>query len=478
MLKKIIKIFWFRYHSISKKITQYYYNRQMHHHFIHSSKIKGPIKFDIVVPLFNTKENYFCQMIDSVLNQSYQNWKLILVDASDHFDLSKLIMRKYDADPRITYLKLDNNLGIAGNTNAAFSKVTGDYCVLLDHDDFLELTALNEVYELIKTNKTIDLIYTDEDKYDDRAKKYFDPYYKSEPDLYKLRNNNYVCHMLVMSQSLLKIVSGENSQYDGAQDHDLILRCFENAKNIQHISSILYHWRVHEGSTSARPDSKTYAYEAGVKAISDHLERCHIYASVNQMSYPGYYEVIYQQQECPDILIHSVSDKNDFKSFQSIMKRQAGNVYFMYENGEIRDERNEEINNNSLLNAEFLCIINAKYLKLSNCCIEKLVGACSQEQVASVSGLVVGRFGVVKSFGPIKTHYDSEILPFGNNIVTQVVLLLNLNMCCIKTKRIKNINILIESINRKKWILNRKELNILSDLIMLCNPLCKGYFKY
>ena len=71
-------------------------------------------------------------------------------------------------------------------------------------------------------------------------------------------------------------VGGEDGEYNGAQDYDLILKCTERAKGIAHIPRILYHWRVHKASTADNPASKMYAFDAGKRAIED-LSLIHIY---------------------------------------------------------------------------------------------------------------------------------------------------------------------------------------------------------
>lgn len=249
-------------------------------------------KVSIVVPLYNTPMKFYRQMIDCVMAQQYVNWQLCLADgSSDGVDRQSCLPQ----DERIRYTRLTENLGISGNTNAAISLADGEWIALMDHDDIIEPSALAEMMErAIRTGA--DMIYSDEDKVSLDLKHYYEPHFKSDynPDL--LRSNNYICHLLLFKRSLLLQVGGFRSEFDGAQDYDFILRLCETAENIQHLPRMLYHWRMHPLSTAENPDSKTYAFEAGRRAIEEHLKRVGIQGSVERTQRPGYYRVRYGLQ--------------------------------------------------------------------------------------------------------------------------------------------------------------------------------------
>lgn len=249
---------------------------------------ENAIKFSILVPMYETKPEFAREMIDSVLAQTYKNWELILADASKT-DLVKDVVsgadgsassmgNVYASDSRIRYVRIAENKGISENTNVALKYAVGDYIGLLDHDDLLTPDALYEMALAIKTagesGKTVAFAYSDEDKCDAEAKRYYEPHVKSgfNPDL--LFSNNYICHFLVMKAELMK-KTGFRKEYDGAQDFDLVLRAFlhkEPTDEILHVNKVLYHWRCHESSTAANPQSKLYAYEAGKRAVESALE--------------------------------------------------------------------------------------------------------------------------------------------------------------------------------------------------------------
>lgn len=239
-------------------------------------------KFSVVVPVFNTPPNYLQKMIQSVLQQTYSNFELCIADGSDS-ELTRTIIKYYASmDSRIKYQRIRENKGIAENTNAALALATGDFLCMLDHDDILSTTALQEIYHCI-SNSDPDVVYTDEDKTDEYGLNYFAPVKKPDFDISLLEKYNYVTHLLTIRRSFFeeKIVK-LNPVYDGAQDYDLILRCAEQTQQIQHISKVLYHWRVFENSTAKGTSaSKNYAVEAGKKALEAHLKRLGLEATVS-----------------------------------------------------------------------------------------------------------------------------------------------------------------------------------------------------
>ena len=266
-------------------------------------------KFSILVPAYNTDTVFLREMIMSVVRQTYREWELCIVDASDSDNVCREVDRiKEEADKdisdRIRIKKLGSNKGISANLNDALVMATGDYVAFLDHDDILAPDALYEVMNALESGMERDgniyknrykLIYTDEDKINSAGTRYFDPHIKPDFDIDFLRSNNYICHFLVVKTSVAVKASGFRSEYNGAQDHDFILRCTEiiDPYEIYHIPKVLYHWRSSLSSTAENPDSKLYAYEAGKRAVADHLNRLNISAEVLNTAHLGFYRVKY-----------------------------------------------------------------------------------------------------------------------------------------------------------------------------------------
>ena len=238
------------------------------------TKFDRRIRFSILVPLYNTPEKFLREMIDSVTAQTYPDWELCLADGSDdEHGYVGSVVRSY-ADERIRYGKLSENLGISGNTNKCFEMATGDYIGLFDHDDILHPTALYEYMKVI-CSEDADYIYCDETTFsgssiDHMITLHFKPDFA--PD--NLRANNYICHFSVFSKELVEKCGTFRPEFDGSQDHDMILRLTQAAKHITHIPKILYYWRSHAGSVASDINAKTYAIDAAKGAVAAHLTAC------------------------------------------------------------------------------------------------------------------------------------------------------------------------------------------------------------
>lgn len=233
------------------------------------------VTFSILVPLYNTPERFLREMIESVTAQTYGKWELCLADGSDdaHDFVGRICQEYRQKDSRIKYQKLAKNEGISGNTNECYKMATGNYIALFDHDDLLHPCVLFAYMQAI-CEKDADYIYCDEATFKGNSINHmitlhFKPDFA--PD--NLLANNYICHFSVFSRELLE--SGElfRSQFDGSQDHDMILRLTAKAKHIVHVPRILYYWRSHKGSVASSIDAKTYAIDAAKGAVADHLAR-------------------------------------------------------------------------------------------------------------------------------------------------------------------------------------------------------------
>lgn len=239
------------------------------------------VKVSILVPLYNTPEEFLTAMLDSVLYQTYGNWELCLADGSDetHAYVGKICMEYAASDKaragkwnnRIVYKKLESNEGISGNTNRCFAMATGEYIGLFDHDDILHPSVLYEYVKVIN-EQGADYIYCDETTFkNEDINKMLTMHFKPDYAIDNLRANNYICHFSVFSRNLLEGGELFRSKYDGSQDHDMILRLTDRAKNVVHVPKLLYYWRSHAGSVASGIQAKTYAIDAAKGAVSEHL---------------------------------------------------------------------------------------------------------------------------------------------------------------------------------------------------------------
>lgn len=283
-----------------------------------------PVKISIAVPVYCTPEKYLRAMIESVQKQTYGNWELCLVDASPvsasgETALTSAVREYQSTDSRIRYQILEENQGIAENTNEALAMARGEFVGLLDHDDLLEPNALYEIALKISSDPRVDVIYTDEDKMNSKGTKFLTPNMKPDfnPDL--LCSNNYICHFFVVRKSLADRAGGFRREFDGAQDYDFIFRCTEKADRIAHVPKVLYHWRTSESSTSDNPESKIYAFHAGKRAIEAHLERIGRRGTVEETEDLGYYRVRYPLEETPMVSI-LIPNKDQAETLKKCLK--------------------------------------------------------------------------------------------------------------------------------------------------------------
>ncbi len=235
-----------------------------------AKKILYSIKFSIIMPVYNVEIKWLDKALESIKAQTYKNWEVCIADDAST-DLSVQEYLKNIDDKRMKIKFLEENLGISGASNEAASMATGDYLLLMDNDDELHRDALYDFFKDIMKTKA-DIIYSDMDMIDVDGN-HSSPLYKPDwsPDL--MLSQMYLGHLVGFKRELFKLCKGFQTEFDGAQDYDLILRMCEFAKYISHVPKVLYSWRTLPTSTAANADSKPYAQIAGQKAIQAHLDR-------------------------------------------------------------------------------------------------------------------------------------------------------------------------------------------------------------
>ena len=251
-------------------------------------------KVSIVMPVYNVEEQWLRACVESVRNQYYENWELCIADDNSSEAHIKPLLEEFKMlDSRIKVVYREENGHISEASNSALAIATGEFVGLLDNDDTLADFALYEVVKLLNEHPEADLIYSDEDKLSEDNKR-SQPFFKTDwaPDI--LLATNYICHFGVYRKNIIDEIGGFRKGYEGAQDYDLVLRFTEKTDQIFHIQKILYHWRMISNSTAVNPDSKGYAFEAGLKSLEDALERRGIKGTVSHGAFPGVYNIEYE----------------------------------------------------------------------------------------------------------------------------------------------------------------------------------------
>ena len=411
---------------------------------VRQSKVRWhePVTFSIIVPVFRTPEKYLREMIESVQAQTYPYWQLCIVNADPADVQVAAVLAEFTAgDSRICVKDIAVNEGIAGNTNQGIEMASGDFICFLDHDDLLSPAVLFKVAEYLRDHADCDMVYTDEDKVDETGQVHSAPNLKPDfnPDL--LRSNNYICHFLAVKKSLVDQTGPLRSGFDGAQDYDFVLRLSERAVHIGHVPEILYHWRTHAQSTADNPLSKEYAYEAGRRAIQEHLERCRVAGQAESLKSLGFYRVKYpvREKELVSIIIPnkdhadllekcltSLKEKTSYDHYEVIIvenNSEEEETFRLYRQLEERHEvrvvtwKGQGFNYSALNNfgaqaakGSYLICLNNDITVISPDWIQEMLGVCQREEVGVVgarlyypdetyqhAGIIMGIGGVAGS---------------------------------------------------------------------------------
>lgn len=260
-------------------------------------------RFSIVTPVFNPPSEAFEECIQSVFSQTFDDWEWCLVDdCSTKPWVRQRLLQLQAHDTRVRVYFRQTNGGIVAASNDALSLAEGDFVALLDNDDALHPSALAKVSEVILANRSVDYVYTDEDKIDESGRHY-DIFLKPDWSPQRFLAQNYCSHLSVIRRSLVNAVGRFRSGFDGSQDYDLFLRIIERARLIVHIPEVLYHWRAVEGSTARANDEKPYAFIAAMRAVCEALTRRSIVATVSKAGPYPFQNVMRQLTAYPKISI-------------------------------------------------------------------------------------------------------------------------------------------------------------------------------
>ncbi|MCM1086700.1 MAG: glycosyltransferase family 2 protein [Muribaculaceae bacterium] len=431
------------------------------------------VKISILVPLYNTPKNFLIQAIDSVLAQTYENWELCLADGSDgEHTYVEQVCRSYvekdavylEAHPalrelvgekgRILYRKLEKNGGISENTNQCLAMATGEYIGLFDHDDILHPAVLFEYMKAI-CDEGADYVYCDETTFhggsvDSMITLHFKPDFAVD----NLRANNYICHFSVFDRKLLEGTQLFRSQFDGSQDHDMILRLTAEAKKVVHVPKLLYYWRSHKGSVASDINAKSYAIDAAKGAVADHLrsQGFENFEISSTKAFETIFRIRYGLQGNPKISIvipnkdhygdlkrcvTSILEKSSYDNYEIIIVENnsvSGEIFRYYEelgkNGLIRivtyegDFNYSRINNLGVSKAtgDYVILLNNDTEVITLNWMEELLMYAQREDVGAVGAKLyygdrtIQHAGVVIGLGAHRTAGHTHYRVSSNNL--------------------------------------------------------------
>lgn len=447
LIKNVIVLMWNRHHfiippkywkkyfnSFLKRVSmrREYYNPFMvseYNAWLNSKNVKdcehlnkNPL-ISFIIPVYNIEPEYLSDCLDSILNQSYQNFEICLADDhSTNKDTINVLKKYEEKDSRIKVVYRKENGHISKATNSALEIANGDYIALMDDDDVLSSDALYKVALVINENNA-DFIYSDEDKLD-MSGNLCEPHFKSDFAEHSLYGGNYICHFTIIKKELFDKIGGFREEYVGAQDFDLFLRATEQAKKIYHIPEILYHWRKVPGSTADTIGNKTYAIENGKKAVEASLKRKGKNAYVTVPIKSTHYVVHYNVEGNPLVSIIMIDcNKNSIKN--NLNEFYKNNSYKKFEIIVDFDSFNNNYNNvifkkdniNNLIKmarGEFILIVSGK-IKLNDLnIIEEMIGYASQDEIGVVGPKIYNYGKLIKSAGLILSNKNIYIDAFNN----------------------------------------------------------------
>ena len=472
--------------------------------------------FSFIIPTYNVSRNYLTECLDSLLNQTYDNFEICIAD--DHSTLEETIdtLKEYEKkDKRIKVTYRTENGMISKASNSAIKLAKGEFIVLVDNDDVLELDALYYLAKALNDNKDLDLIYTDEDKMDFKGK-LMEPHFKADYSPDTLMSVNYICHLTCIRKSIVDKLGGFRSEYDGSQDYDLFLRVLDNTNKVYHVDKVLYHWRQTPTSTAGYLGNKSYAYIAGKKALEDTLKRRKIKGEVLENPRVSTYLVKYANEfELVSIIIpmkdksdmtrrclDSIYSKSTYKNFEIILvdnnstEQATFNMIKEYEKKypNFKSIRLECPFNYSYINNEAVKVAKGKYLLflnndtevMSTDFIEYMLGYARQDHVGCVGikllypDKLVQHAGVVLGYGGFAGHiyvansyndnglFGRLVMPYNYTAVTAACLMINKDKFNSVKGFDENLTVALNDVDLNLKILEKGYYNVcLSNVEML-----------
>lgn len=422
----------------------------------------GPT-ISIVLPVRDPPLAWLRRCLDSVLAQSWPHWQLCIADDASRSAAVRRLLRDYaERDPRIVLRLRENHGHICEASNSAIELATGSHIGFLDHDDELAPQALAELARAIAEHPRARLFYTDEDKIDETGRR-FEPNFKPawNPDL--LRTQNYICHFVAVEAALVRELGGLRAGFEGAQDHDLLLRCAERLDDAQivHIPRVLYHWRVLPESTALSGGAKPYALEAGRRAVEEHYSRTGVRARV-EVTEHGYYRSVRSLRERPlASLIVPTRDRAGLlrTCVESVLQRTAYRPLelLVVDNGSSEPEalrylgelrRREHVrvlewphpfNFSAIVNhaaaqarGEVLCLLNNDTEVIASDWLDELVSHALRPEVGAVGGMLyypgdtIQHAGVILGIGGVAGHAHGHLRRGSNGYLGRAGVVQNL----------------------------------------------------
>lgn len=434
--------------------------------------LKYKPSFSFIIPTYNVSKNLLSECLDSLLNQSYDNFEICIAD--DHSTLDETIqtLKEYEKNPKVKVVYRKENGMISKASNSAIKLANNEFIVLVDNDDVIVKDALYHLALVLNKNKDLDMIYSDEDKLDFKGR-VMEPHFKPDYSPDTFMGVNYICHLTCLRKSIVDEIGGFRSEFDGSQDYDLFLRFTEKTDKIYHIEKILYHWRQTKSSTAGYLGNKSYAYTAGKRALEDSLKRRGIKGEILDNPKVSTYLTKYgNENELVSIIvpikdkanitrrcIDSIYEKSTYRNFEIIlvdnnseeketfeMIKEYENKYDNFKSIRLECEFNYSYINNEAVKAskgEYILFLNNDTEVMTEDFLEWMLGYSRQKHVGCVGikllypDKLVQHAGVVLGYGGLAGHiyvtasyqdnglFGRLVMPYNYSAVTAACLMIN-----------------------------------------------------
>ena len=376
-------------------------------------------KISVILPTYNTPLYYLDRCIRSVVRQTYPFWELCIADdASSDPRVSPELKSWAARDRRIQVTFCEKQGGISAASNSALGHASGEFVVLLDHDDELHPSAFDEIAKRLASVPDADLIYSDEDKIDDRGHR-MEPVFKPNFDADVLASYDYIGHLVCIRKTRVIEVGGFRSELDGAQDWDLLLRVTEAwPTRIEHVPLPLYHWRMHSGSTAQSLDAKPYVFDAWTRVLNGHVQRQNIRAEVEPGLFLGSMRLRRRVGQGTRVaVVYRASDGlNQERAIRRIPLPRETSFYELFlstiRTAGLACAEQPPLLTMEDFHADVLVFLNCSLEKVNHGFIEELVTQALRDDCGVVSGVVANREGLVVSCGLALSQSGEWVNPF------------------------------------------------------------------
>ncbi|RTE08163.1 glycosyltransferase [Paenibacillus whitsoniae] len=410
--------------------SQYPSYDELSHQKLESGNFDLKPLISILLPVYKIKQSIFKETVDSVINQSYENWELCVAVADlEDLELVQYIKNVEVTNDRIKCVYLEENGGISKNTNQALNLASGDFIALLDHDDIITPDALYQMVKTINEYPEVDFLYSDKDQINENGSVRLNPLFKHKWSWATMLSANYPTHFCLIRRNIFSSIGLFDPTTDGAQDWDIFLRVSEQANRIIHVPKVLYHWRIIETSVASGLQAKPYVVEAQNRALANYVYRNQLNGTLVRNEDHTFRMVWNKSSISYDVLIYTDKAtrlKDIFATLESIkaqlvkpsrviiLQEQKMDAHFdaYGDNFEICIQSGSYIEAfNSFKNAQVL-ILKAGILLTTSEVASELAAWLKEGNYAAASGMILDSNDLVLNAGYVFSDRNEIIEPF------------------------------------------------------------------